>query len=132
MNQIGDSHILTNHALTIGAALASDDVGLWPWLVGWLGLSALSLRHGGFPGRARLQAGSALLLALGWWSMRWVKGAEVGAPSYPIDCAVVRAPKVEPKLSALQTDVEAKTAKTVIAIVFIAIPPPISIAKRLK
>lgn len=71
--------------LTVIAALVNDHVPLWPWLFGWLGLAGLSLRHGGFAGRGRLQVAGALLFGLGWWGLRW---AGVG-PDFAIDCGVV-------------------------------------------
>jgi uncharacterized membrane protein len=70
------------HALSVAVAVANPTAGLWPWLVGWLGLTGLSLRHGGFPGRARLQVAAAGLLGLGWWIYRWwhnVAGSELSS-----------------------------------------------------
>jgi hypothetical protein len=63
------------HGVAIVAAVANPTAGLWPWLAGWLALTALSLRHGGFPGRERLQVGAAALLGFGWWLFRWWHGA---------------------------------------------------------
>ncbi len=63
------------HFLALLAALSNGALGLWPWLAGWLGLTALSLRHGGFPGRAQLQVGAAAMLGVGWAVFRWWHGA---------------------------------------------------------
>ncbi len=49
--------------VSFGAALRQDTHALAPWLVAWLGLSALTLRQGTFAGRGGLQPTAALLLA---------------------------------------------------------------------
>ncbi|HEX5045202.1 MAG TPA: DUF2339 domain-containing protein [Candidatus Polarisedimenticolaceae bacterium] len=57
----------TGAVLLIASALAPV-VSPWPWLAGWLGLSALLYRHAAFPEREALQlaaaVGTAVLLAL--------------------------------------------------------------------
>lgn len=58
------------HVLAVVAALSNGAVGLWPWLGGWLGLTALSLRHGSFPGRTQIQVGAAAVLGVGWGAFR--------------------------------------------------------------
>ncbi|MDJ0852678.1 MAG: DUF2339 domain-containing protein [Myxococcota bacterium] len=73
--------------LTICSAVLHTRLPIWPWLVGWLGLVGLALRHGGFDGRGRLQVGAAGLFGLGWWAVRW---AGMG-PDYGLDCGVVLA-----------------------------------------
>jgi uncharacterized membrane protein len=50
-------------AVSFAAALRHDAHALAPWLVAWLGLAALTLRHGTFAGRGGLQPTAALLLA---------------------------------------------------------------------
>jgi hypothetical protein len=77
------------HALAVPAALANPDAGFWPWLAGWLGLTGLSLRHAGFPGRARLQVGAAALLGAGWWLYGCWRAADLLLPPYPIDSGPV-------------------------------------------
>lgn len=78
-------------AVAVYAAVANAQAGLWPWLAGWLGLTALSLRHGGFPGRERLQVGAAALLGAGWWIFRWWHGAGSDWPSFTAATAPVLA-----------------------------------------
>jgi uncharacterized membrane protein len=51
-------------AVLIAAAI-SNEVQLWPWLVGWLALSALVVRHAGFSNRGPLHLGAAASLAIG-------------------------------------------------------------------
>lgn len=77
------------HGLGAIAAMANPAAGLWPWLTGWLGLTALSLRHGGLPGRGSLQVGAAALLGLGWWIFRWWHGAGFEMPGFTIHSAAV-------------------------------------------
>ena len=59
---------------------ASEGDSLWPWIVGWAGLSALLIRHGGFPGRERLHLAAALGVALGFAVLH---GAQANAPWFP-------------------------------------------------
>jgi hypothetical protein len=59
---------------------AEEGDSLWPWLVGWAGLSALLIRHGGFPGRERLHLAAAVGVALGF---AVVHGAQLNAPWFP-------------------------------------------------
>jgi hypothetical protein len=49
--------------VSFAAAMRQDAHALAPWLVAWLGLAALTLRHGTFSGRGGLQPTAALLLA---------------------------------------------------------------------
>ncbi|HVH20338.1 MAG TPA: DUF2339 domain-containing protein [Myxococcota bacterium] len=79
------------HVLTIVTALGNGTTGLWPWLAGWLAFTALSLRHGGFPGRARLQIGAAALLGAGWWVHRWWHGAGYEMPDFTVHSGAVLA-----------------------------------------
>ena len=51
--------------LVVAGATAPDDVPLWPWLAGWLGLAAILLRSGGRAGRGWLQLVAALGPMLG-------------------------------------------------------------------
>jgi uncharacterized membrane protein len=50
------------------AAGALQRVALWPWLFGWLALSALLVRHAGFSSRGALQLAAAVALGVGLWS----------------------------------------------------------------
>ena len=62
------------------AAATRHEVSLWPWLVGWLALAALLVRHAGFSNRGRLQLGAAAGLAAGLWSYY---GAHARSDSFP-------------------------------------------------
>src|SRR6185503_17803343 len=53
----------TGGVLLIASTLSSM-VSPWPWLAGWLGLSALLYRHAGFPEREALQLGAAVGTAI--------------------------------------------------------------------
>ncbi len=53
----------TGGVLLIASTLSST-VSPWPWLAGWLGLSALLYRHAGFPEREALQLGAAMGTAI--------------------------------------------------------------------
>jgi hypothetical protein len=77
------------HALVVAAALANPELGLGPWLVGWLGLTALSLRHGGFPGREPLQAVSAFVLGAGWWLLRAWHVGHAALPGFTLHSGAV-------------------------------------------
>ncbi|HXK25028.1 MAG TPA: DUF2339 domain-containing protein [Myxococcota bacterium] len=77
------------HALAVVAALAKSDAGLWPFLAGWLGLTALSLRHAGVAGRAHVQIAAAGLLGLGWWIVRWWHGGSLELWSFSLDAGAV-------------------------------------------
>jgi len=79
------------HGVAVFAAVANPAAGLWPWVAGWLGLTGLSLRHGGFPGRERLQVGAAALLGFGWWLFRWWHGAGSDLPRFTAATAPVLA-----------------------------------------
>jgi hypothetical protein len=63
------------HVLLVWTALDHGPTGLWPWLAGWLVLTALSLRHAGVARIPRLQSGATALLGVGWWIHRWWHGA---------------------------------------------------------
>jgi uncharacterized membrane protein len=79
------------HALAVVAAIAHSDAGLWPFLAGWLGLTALSLRHAGVEGRARVQIAAAGLLGVGWWIVRWWHGGSLELSSFSFDAGAVLA-----------------------------------------
>jgi len=66
--------------LVVTAAAAPRQVPPWPWLPGWAGLAALLLRHGGVPGRERLQAVAALACAL---ALGAVRAAHEGTAAFP-------------------------------------------------
>ena len=77
------------HALAVVAAIANSDAGLWPFLAGWLGLTALSLRHAGVAGRERVQIAAAGLLGVGWWIVRWWHGGSLELSSFSLDAGAV-------------------------------------------
>ncbi len=66
--------------LLLLASVFTPGVPLWPWLVGWLGLTALVTRQGDFPGRKRLGviAAGALGTTLSLFGL-----ATAGAPAFP-------------------------------------------------
>lgn len=87
--------------LLAGAVVESGEIGLWPWLTGWLGLAALLIRQGGFPQRERLQLVAAAFLALGLAAFRGVHRWSVDFPSTAAYLALVLAVAVAFQVAAL-------------------------------
>lgn len=65
---------------------AEDANRLWPWLAGWAGLSALLVRHGGFPGRELLHVAAAVGVGLGFAT---VEEAQASAVWFPFPAAYI-------------------------------------------
>lgn len=79
---------LGTFAVLITAA-AVHEVPLWPWLLGWLALAALLLRHAGFSDRGPLQVAAAAALAAGFWSYYGVHARADIFPDYRVYAAEI-------------------------------------------
>jgi uncharacterized membrane protein len=82
----------------LGASVTNHAVALWPWLVGWLALAALVVRHGTFPRRGPLQLVAALAVGIALSEFRW--DHETAAPGFAAQCAVAIAVAVAAQLLA--------------------------------
>ncbi len=66
--------------LVLGAVATADPTP-WPWLVGWLALTALLVRQAGFPGRSSLHVLAAVALGAGLDTQYLVHVRSPGFPS---------------------------------------------------
>jgi len=75
--------------LLIAASLFAGDPPWWPWLAGWVGLTALLLHHGGLPSRERLQPIAAAGLLVGIVSYRISRDLLFHPVDFAVEAGVV-------------------------------------------
>ncbi|HEY2385363.1 MAG TPA: DUF2339 domain-containing protein [Candidatus Binatia bacterium] len=75
----------------IAASILQRNLPPWPWLVAWLGLGALLLRHGSFPGRAFLQMVAGAGIGVGLGVLHTAHGGEPAFPAWPVYLGVMLA-----------------------------------------
>ena len=76
-------------AVLIVVATTTSGVPPWPWLAGWLGLTALMTRHGDFPERERLGLVAALALGVALSLFHGAHGREAAFPGHPLFLGVL-------------------------------------------